>query len=66
MYSISDNELQNKSKLGKSIKCEICGKRHKLIYADEIKDGKKIPSDFLAFYKCGKTSYLAGIGGRKI
>ena len=65
-FSISFDELENKPLLGKSIKCTKCGKRHKIIFGTETETGKKVKSDFLSFYKCGKKSYLAGISGRDI
>ena len=43
----------------------MSGENHKIEYGEEVlKDGKKVPSKFLAFYECYGKSYLAGIDGK--
>ena len=49
---------------GDKIKCPHCKKKHILKCANKLVDGKKIKSDVLMFYKCGKESYLAAIKGK--
>jgi len=67
MFAIGNNELEKAKKLGDFILCDKCGKRHWIEYGEEIlEDGTKIPSKMLAFYKCGATMYLAGVGGKDI
>lgn len=54
--------------LGKTIKCPQCFKEHD-ITEGTVRDpvtGKQVPSDMLQFYKCGDTTYLAGIKGKRI
>lgn len=64
MFAIGNEELAGKPKLGKTIKCTICGKRHRVKYGNRIlPDGTKEPSNLLAFFKCGGKSYLCGING---
>jgi hypothetical protein len=66
MIAIGNDELEAAPQLGKTIKCPICGNRHKVEYAEEIlADGTKRPSKLLAFYRCGGNSYLAGIDGKE-
>ena len=67
MIAIGNEELAAAPALGKTIKCRICGKRHKVEYGNEIlPDGTKKPSKALAFYRCGGSCYLAGISGKEI
>ena len=64
--AVGNDELENMPKLDKTIKCWMCGKRHKVKYGDEIlSDGTKKPSKLLAFFNCGKNAYLAGINGKE-
>lgn len=67
MFAIGNEELAMKRDIGKTIKCKICNGTHDIQYGDEIlKDGTKIKSKLLAYYKCGNESYLAGIDGKLI
>ena len=67
MLTIGHDEIESASKLGKTIVCEMCGKRHKILYADKVlSDGSSVPSMLLAFYKCGKEEYFAGINGKDL
>lgn len=67
MLAIGNDELYKSQRLQKIIVCGMCGKRHKIIYGDQIlHDGTKIPSKLLAFYKCNGKTYLAGINGKDI
>jgi len=65
MLAIGNDEL--KKPLGDTVKCKQCGESHNVEYGEEVlKDGTKKPSKFLAFYKCGESSYLCGINGFSI
>ena len=67
MFAIGNEELEKAQKIGDFVFCKMCGKRHKIEFADEVlPDGTKIPSKALALYRCGGESYLAGINGKKI
>ncbi len=67
MFAIGNDELNASEVLGNYVVCRKCRKRHKVQFGEEIlKDGTRVPSKLLAFYKCGKKSYLAGINGKKI
>jgi len=67
MFAIGNDEKEKAPELGKIIQCYQCGKRHRIRYGHEVlKDGTKVPSDKLAFYKCGDSDYLAGINGKDI
>jgi hypothetical protein len=63
MFAIGQDEIDNSPLLGKAIKCSMCGKRHKVRFAKD-KNGNE--TKMLAFYKCGKDSYLCGINGKDI
>ena len=66
MFAIDNEELAALPKIGKTVKCTHCKKRHRVLYGNRIlPDGGKEKSD-LAFYTCGKDSYLVGIGGKDI
>ena len=65
MLAIGNEEL--KGELKSHIDCSNCGNSHPIEYGDEImKDGTKRQTKILAFYKCGDSTYLAGINGRSI
>ena len=67
MFAIGNDEIEAAPKLGDFILCSMCGERHKIKYGKTIlPDGTKKPSKLLAFYKCGKNNYLAGINGKDI
>jgi hypothetical protein len=66
MFAIGNDELARKPLLGKTVKCKLCGKRHKVEYGTTIKDGVKVESKLLAFYSCGKKSYVCGVNGKMI
>ena len=55
MLAISNDELATKKRIGKTVKCPKCGKRHK------VELGKS-----LAFVTCGEESYLVGIDGKRL
>lgn len=59
--AIGNSELGDPLELrvGETIPCpHDCGSRHEILDAQ--------PSGVLQFYKCGKTTYLIGIKGRKV
>ena len=67
MFAIGNDELAKCPKLGKTIRCKMCGKKHRVLYGEEVlKDGTRKPSTLLAFYKCGGNSYLAGMHGKEL
>lgn len=67
MFAIGNDELKQCPRLGKSILCDICGKRHKVRYGKEKQeDGTWAPTTNIAFYSCGDNSYLVGIKGKDI
>uniref|UniRef100_A0A6M3LKK7 Uncharacterized protein n=1 Tax=viral metagenome TaxID=1070528 RepID=A0A6M3LKK7_9ZZZZ len=67
MFAIGNDELEKCGKLGKSIQCKMCGKKHHVRYGEEVlRDGTRKPSKMLAFYKCKGITYLAGINGKAI
>ena len=64
--AVGNDELGEQ--LGKTIKCPHCLQEHE-ITTGTVKDqvtGEQIPSDILQFYKCGDTTYLAGIKGKRV
>lgn len=54
MIAIGNEEIDKLPPLGKTVKCWICGKRHKV---------KSVST--LAFFYCGKSTYLCGINGKE-
>ena len=67
MFSISNKEIDDCPKLGKTVLCRMCGKRHRISYGESVlDDGSKVPSNMFAFYKCNGQEYLAGINGKDI
>ena len=67
MFAIGNDELEKCKSLGDFILCDMCNKRHKIEYGDQVlKDGTKKPSQSLAFFKCGESMYLAGINGKDV
>ena len=67
MLAIGNDKIDTAPKLGDFILCTNCGERHRIEFGNKIlEDGTKIPSKLLAFYKCGETTYLAGINGKDI
>jgi len=49
--------------LGDTIHCPLCGGAHEVVYGEKVLlDGTREQSKLLAFYECGKHSYLCGIG----
>ncbi len=67
MFAIGNEELARNDDVGESVHCPHCGLKHPVEYGEEIlKDGTKVKSDTLAFYKCGDNSYLYGIAGKRI
>lgn len=67
MFTIGNDELKEKQDLGETIICPRCGEIHEVEFGEEVlKDGTRVPSDSLAFYKCGKKCYLCGVDGKSI
>ena len=67
MFAIGNDEVEGSPSLGKSIKCNLCGKKHKIQYGDKVlENGDKVECKMLAFVKCGESSYLVGINGKDI
>lgn len=65
MLAIGAEELDGA--IGENITCPHCGRMHPVEYGEEIlKDGTRKLSKTLAFYKCGKKTYIAGIAGKAI
>lgn len=67
--AIGNGELDGNPLVGEDLICPQCNQLHKVEYGEEVlKDGTKVPSTLLAFYKCPKTdkSYLWGINGQQI
>ena len=63
--AIGNDEIGEK--VGKTLKCKRCGKRHKVEYGEEIlKGGTRIPSKLLGFIKCRGKAYLVAIDGKLI
>jgi len=67
MLAIGNEEIEIAPELGDTIVCPRCNMRHPVEYGEKVhKDGTRTPSTLLAFYKCGKKSYLCGINGKNI
>jgi hypothetical protein len=65
MFTIGNKELDSAPDLGDTIVCPICHMRHPVEYGEEVhSDGTKTPDTYLAFYTCGKESYLCGLNGK--
>ena len=63
--AIGNDELGEK--VGKTLKCKRCGKRHKVRYGERIlPDGTMQPSKLVGFIKCGGKPYLVAINGKLI
>ena len=64
--AIGNEELAKQQPIGKTVKCWICGKSHRVKYGWEVlPDGKRVPTKLIAFMKCGKRAYLCGIDGKQ-
>ena len=64
--AVGHNELADKPPLGKTVKCWLCGKRHRVSYGEKVnEDGSREPSRTLAFFKCRGQAYLCGINGKE-
>jgi len=62
-----NNELDGAKKIGKTIICELCGKRHRVFYARKVlKNGKTAPGKTMGFVKCGARDYLVSLYGLDI
>lgn len=69
MFSISNEELKEKSELGDTAKCNGCGGIHEVRYGDIVKeDGSTEKSKLMAFVKCPESGdcYLVGINGKSL
>lgn len=66
VLAISYDEISAMKPLGKTIKCWVCGQRHK-VRLGQIRNaqGEWEESSKLAFFKCGKQVYLCGIDGKE-
>ena len=64
-FAIGNDEIEKGApiKKGDKIKCPRCGKKHIIKYG---KDERGKETGMLAFYNCGKETYLAGINGHSI
>jgi len=66
MLAIGNDEIRNLPPLGETIKCWMCGKRHRITYGDKVmKNGTRVPSKLRAFLKCKGKFYLGGIEGKE-
>ena len=67
MFTIGNDELLELDTIGETIKCDMCGQRHKVEYGKRrVSEDVWEDSKLLAFYKCGDTAYLCGIDGKKL
>lgn len=67
MFAIGNDEMKALPEITAIIKCERCGKRHRVLYGEEIaKDGSKRPSKLLGFVKCLGKDYLVALAGKDI
>ena len=67
MYAIGNEELAELPEIGETILCPTCGQLHPVEYGEKVlPDGSKEPSLILAFYRCGKKSYLAAVNGKSV
>ena len=63
--AIGNDELGEK--VGKTLKCKRCGKRHKVRYGERVlSDGARQPSKMAGFIKCRGKAYLVAINGKRI
>ena len=66
MFTIGNDELEKLPRIGKTVACKTCGKRHRIKYGNQaLSDGSTFKSD-IAFYNCGDKTYLAGVRGKNI
>lgn len=65
-FAVGNDELENAEpvRLGDKIICPHCQSEHALEGGVDSKTGEV--SDLLMFYKCGKSSYLAGVSGKLV
>ena len=63
MFSIGNDELEQKPALQEYEKCPDCGKLHKVVFGTN-KQGKEDKS--LSFVKCGDITYLVGIQNKRV
>lgn len=69
MFAIGHDELEKKPALGDVVKCQACGKMHKVEYGEKVlPDGRREPSKLLAFVNCKETGkqFLVGIAGKQL
>ena len=67
MLAIGNRELDAAPELGRTVLCWLCGKRHLVKYGNErLPDGTSRPTKALAFFRCGRRSYLCGIRGKEV
>ena len=63
MFSISNDEEKRLPPLGETVTCPKCQQAHEVLYGTNDKGEE---SRLLGFYKCGDTTYLAGINGKDV
>ena len=63
--AVGSDELDDAPNVGETVKCWMCGADHPVEYGHEKHGDTLIPSNMLAFFKCGGTPYLCGIGGKE-
>ena len=63
MFAIGNDELDKLPKVGKTVRCPKCTKKHRVNYGTDS-DGKK--SLVLGFIKHGKVSYLVSIDEKEL
>jgi hypothetical protein len=61
MMAVGNDELGKSIPDDARVQCHICGRAHKIQYG-KSQNGEE--TRLLAFYRCGKSSYVCGIAGR--
>jgi hypothetical protein len=65
--AFGNEELDENERIGKTVKCPKCGKRHTVKYGEAVEpDGTRTLCNLLGFVNCGKSTYLVSVRGRKI
>ena len=66
VLAIGNDEIARLPRLGKKVRCWVCGKQHPVEQGTTLgADGVRRPSSTLAFFRCGKQTYLCGINGKE-
>jgi hypothetical protein len=67
MFTISNDELEDKPMLKATVICKRCGKEHPVEYGKrKLDDGTWITDTILAFTKCDDKVFLVGVDGKEI